>query len=243
MKPVKYCLVLVFFLLAGCGPTVQIVNHPKPELKVDFSPFEEGDCPPGQSGYRKCLEDSPLYSLGCDFIQPTSELLGGLTPVYPMAKCIYRPYDHPDVSDPYNIPESEYIYRSGGPMLELIHYVIKLDGEFILIKNPEEFRATFSPVETQNEALSFSLALNNVYAGYGSEVNKKFRYYVKELEDTFVEKVNDDFVVHAFAYQFFGCGPHYTYAFDIKVTVDGQVEEMARVKIFNDPAQDDLCVD
>jgi len=242
MNPGYFSVVLVFLLLAGCGQ-VQVVDHPKPDLEVDFSPFEEAGCPLGQSGYRKCLEDSPLYSLGCDFIQPASELLGGLTPVYPIAKCLYRPYDHPEVSDPYSIPESEYIYRSGGLNPELVRYLIQMDGEFKIIKNPDDFRATFSPVETQNEALSFSLALMNVYASYDWEVDKQFHYYVKELEDTFVEKVNDDYVVHAFAYQLFGCGPHYTYAFDIKVTGDGQVEEITREKLFNDPDKDDLCVD
>ena len=242
MKPTYFSVVLVFFLLAGCGK-VQVINHPKPDLEVDFSPFEEAGCPQDQYGFRRCLEESVIYSLGCDFIQPTSDLLGGLTPVYPMAKCIYRPFDHPEISDPYSIPESEYIFRSGGLMPEFIRYVIQWDGEFKLIKDPGDFRATFSPVETQNEALSFSLALKNLDATYGWKVDKQFRYYVEQLEDTFIEKVSDDYIVHAFAYQFFGCGPHYTYAIDIKVTAEGQVEEIGREKLFNDPAKDDLCVD
>jgi hypothetical protein len=29
----------------------------------------------------------------------------------------------------------------------------------------------------------------------------------------------------------------------LKVTLDGQVEEISREKIFNDPDKDDLCVD
>lgn len=241
MKPV-FGVLLVFFLLTGCVQ-VQVVNHPKPDLEVDFSPFEEAGCPLDPSGFRRCLEDSDLFALGCDFIRPTSDLLGGLTPVYPMARCIYRPGNHPEVSDPYSIPESEYIFRTGGTMPELIRYVIQAEGEFKLIKNPDDFRVTFSPVETQNEALSFSLALMNLDATYGWMVDKQFRYYVDQLEDTYVEKVSDGYLVHAFAYQFFGCGPHYTYAFDVKVTVDGQVEEIGREKIFNDPAKDDLCVD
>lgn len=242
MKPGYIIGALVFFFLTGCGQ-VQVVNHPKPDLKIDFSPFEDAGCPLEQSRYRRCLEGSELYNLGCDYIQATSELFGGLAPSYPIAQCTYRPYDHPEISDPYSIPENEYIYLWGGPMPELIRYVIQVDGEFKLIKNPEEFRATFSPVETPEEALSFSLAMKKIYATYGQEVDKKYRYYVDKLEDTYVEKVNDEFVVHAFAYQFFGCGPHYTYALDVRVTRNGFVEEINRTKIFNDPGKDDLCQD
>lgn len=243
MKPGNLIFVTAFFLLAGCGPNVQIVNHPKPDLKVDFSPFEEMGCPRNQSGYLNCQEDSSLYGLGCDFIRPASEFLGGLTPAYPLAVCIYRPYIHPELTDRYSLPDGEYFFNEGGTMPDLVRYVILVDGSFKLIKNPDEFRAVFSPVDSQEEALSFSLVMKNLYATYGREVDQKLDYYVKVLEDTHVEKVNDDYVVHVFAYQLFGCGPHNTYAIDMKVTVDGFVEEIQREKIFNDPANDDLCVD
>jgi hypothetical protein len=242
MKPGYLSIVLVFFLLAGCG-SVKVVNHPKPDLKVDFSPFEDAGCPLDQYGFRRCQEESKLYSLGCDFIQPVSDLLGGLTPPYPMAECTYRPYGHTEVTDPYKIPESEYFFNVGGPMPELVRYVVHVNGEFKIIKNPDEFRAMFSPVETPDEALSFSMAMKNIYASYDQKIDRKYHYYVETLDDSFVEKIESDYIVHAFAYQFFGCGPHYTYALDVKVTVDGQVEEISRTKIFNDPAKDDLCQD
>jgi hypothetical protein len=235
-----FCLAAL--LLAGCGP--KIVNHPKPELKVDFTPFEDAGCPLSDDGYyRFCDENGTLYALGCNEIDEVPELMGGLAPAYPMAICRYIPYYRTDVVDKYNIPESEYFFNVGGPLPELIRYVIFKDGGFQLIKNPDEFRAVFAPVDSPEEALSFALALADVYAQYDMQFNIRYRYEVKSLEDTFVETTGDGYIVHVFDYQFFGCGPHYYYAVEIMVTPDGRVQENSRTKIYRDPLFDGLCQD
>jgi hypothetical protein len=240
MKTVRwFCLVAL--LLAGCGP--KIANHPKPELKVDFSPFENAGCPADEYGTRHCDPDSTLYTLGCDRIDEVPELMGGLTPAYPIAVCNYMPYYRPDVADPYNTPQSEYFFNIGGPMPDLVRYVIFKDGSFQLIKNPDEFRAVFAPVDNTDEALSFALALTDVYAQYDLKFDIRYRYEAKTLEDTFVETTGDGYIVHAFDYQFFGCGPHYYYAVDLMVTPDGKVQEISRNEIYRDPKLDDLCQD
>jgi hypothetical protein len=241
MKRVRwFCLVVL--LLAGCGP--KIINHPKPELKVDFSPFENAGCPLSEDGYyRRCGKDGTLYALGCDKLKAAPDLMGGLNPTYPIAMCLYVPLYRPQVADPFNTPESEYFFNIGGPMPELVHYVIFKDGNFQLIKNPDEFRAVFAPVDSADEAMSFTLALKNVYAQYDQKFNIKYRYTVETLEDTHVDKTNDGYIVHAFDYQFFGCGPHYYYAVDVIVTPDGKVQENSRTKIYRDPKFDGLCQD
>jgi hypothetical protein len=240
MKTVRwFCLVVL--LLTGCGP--KIINHPKPELKVDFLPFENAGCPADDYGTRPCDPESALYALGCDQIDEVPALMGGLTPAYPMAVCNYMPYYRPDVADPFNIPQSEYFFNVGGPMPDLVRYVIFKDGGFQLVKNPDEFRAVFAPVDSPDEALSFALGLANVYAQYDLKFNIRYRYEVKALEDTFVEATGDGFIVHAFDYQFFGCGPHYYYSVELMVTPDGKVQENSRIKIYRDPSEDGVCVD
>jgi hypothetical protein len=234
-----FCLAAL--LLAGCGP--KIVNHPKPELKVDFSPFENVGCPADEYGTRYCDQASELYALGCNLLSEPPALMGGLTPVYPMAVCHYMPYYREDGVDPFNVPASEYFFNVGGPLPELIRYVIFKDGGFQLIKNPDEFRAVFAPVDSPDEALSFALALADVYAQYDMQFNIRYRYEVKSLEDTFVETTGDGYIVHVFDYQFFGCGPHYYYAVEIMVTPDGRVQENSRTKIYRDPLFDGLCQD
>jgi len=241
-KAIWFSLGMVF-LLSGCIPP-KIVNHPAPDLKVDFSSFEDAGCPLDEYGYnRYCEEGSVLYTLGCDRLAEVPAEFGGLSPAYPMAICTYVPMWRPDVADPHNTPASEYFYNVGGPMPMLVRYVIFVDSEFRLIKNADEFRAVFGPVESPDEALSFSLALADVFPLYDLKFNLKYRYEVRILEETYVETTGDGYIVHVFDYQFFGCGPHYYYAVDLNVTPDGRVGEISRTPIFRDPRLDGLCQD
>jgi hypothetical protein len=242
MKYASWSWLAVMGLLAGCV-IPKIINHPKPELKVDFSPFEDVGCLADEYGTRLCEPDSALYALGCDRIDKPPDLMGGLAPDYPMAVCIYMPYYRPDVVDPFKIPQSEYFYNIGGPMPELVRYVIFKDGNFLLIKNSDEFRAVFAPVDNASEALSIALVMMDVYPQYDLKFDIRYRYEVETLEDTFVETTGDGYMVHAFDYQFFGCGPHYYYAVELMVTTDGRVQENSRTKIYRDPLKDGLCQD
>jgi len=241
-KAIWFSLGMVF-LLSGCIPP-KIVNHPAPDLKVDFSSFEDAGCPLDEYGYnRYCEEGSVLYTLGCDRLAEVPAEFGGLNPAYPMAICTYVPYWRDDVAEPWKTPASEYFYNVGGPMPMLVRYVIFVDGEFRLIKNADEFRAVFGPVESPDEALSFSLALADVFPLYDLKFNLKYRYEVRILEETYVETTGDGYLVHVFDYQFFGCGPHYYYVVDLNVTPDGRVGEISRTPIFRDPRLDGLCQD
>lgn len=210
---------------------------------MEFSPFENVGCPLAEHGYaRICGEESELYALGCDRLYEAPDMMGGLTPAYPMAVCHYMPYYRPDVADWSRIPQSEYFFNVGGPMPELVRYLVFKDGNFQLIKNPEEFRAAFAPVESADEALGFTLALDSLYAEYDQKADKNNFYEVETLEDTHVE-VTGGYLVHVFDYQFFGCGPHYYYAVEKAVKRDGAIQEESRTKIFRDPRLDDLCQD
>jgi hypothetical protein len=199
-------------------------------------------CPLNESGLRYCEEDSPLTALGCDRIQAPSDLLGGLEPALPIAQCLVEPFRHPDQPDSTDA-EGEYIYRTGGLMPVYVRYVIIQDGQFRLIKSEEQFGEVFAPVESENEALSYALALRNMSAYYGIELNPEYEYFVDELEDTYVERSPDGYLVHLYFYQFFGCGPHLTYAIDLRITDQGMIEEMNREAVYKDPSEDTLCVD
>jgi len=241
-KAIWFSLVMVF-LLSGCIPP-KIIHHPAPDLKVDFTPFEDAGCPLDEYGYtRMCEEGSVLYNLECDRLSAVPDQFGGLSPAYPMAICTYTPIWRSGVTDPFNTPASEYFYNVGGPTPMLVRYVIFVDGNFQIIKNADEFRAVFAPVDSPDEALSFSIALADVFTFYDLKFNLKYRYEVRTLEDTYVETTGEGYIVHAFDYQFFGCGPHYYYAVTLSVTSDGRVTELNRTPVFRDPATDGLCQD
>lgn len=227
-------------------PAVVIENHPRPEFTLDLSSFEDVGCPPDEYGLRYCEEDSPITALGCDRIGKPSDLLGGLEPSLPIAVCLLEPLTHPDEPELLDMlleAEDEYLYSSGGLMPVFVRYVIIQDDQFRLIKSEEQFRELFAPIETSDEALSYALALKNLSAYYDLEPNPEYEYFVDELEDTHVQSSTDGYLVHLYSYRMFGCGPHLTYAVDLRVTDQGNIEEINRVSVYKDPSEDDLCVD
>ena len=248
MKKVLWFSLALMFLLPGCLITSiippKLIHHEAPDLNVDFTPFENAGCPLDEYGYNRfCEEDSVLYNMECDRLLPVPDELGGLTPSYPMAICRYEPIWRTGVTDPYHTPDTEYFFDVGGPTPMLVRYVIYVNGEFQLIKNQDAFRAVFAPVDSPEEALSFALAFKDVYTMYNLEYSLKYRYEVRTLEESYVETTSDGYIVHAFDYQFFGCGPHYYYAVDLNVTPDGRVDEISRTKIYRAPGLDGLCQD
>jgi len=215
----------------------KIINHEKPAMKVDFSPFEGIGC-------IECGKQSPLYKLGCLSIAK-NELLGGFTPVYPIAGCGYFFEEIEGTEDIGSVDLSveclSYIATINGVLCGRL--VIFKDSNYLLVKNFDELRTLFAPVDSPQEALSFALATSNYSAEYGQSVNSKYVYSVSEVEDTFVETIADGYLVHLFYTPSAGCGPFNTEAVEVKVTFDGYLQEMNRYPIYRDPSNDNLCVD
>ena len=238
-------LLVVSLLIIGCQAELTFNNHPRPDLTADFSPFEDAGCPQNEYGARYCEEDSPLLAFGCDEISETSDLFGGLTPNYPITYCYVEPLlSGEDLPDEPEFPdEGTYFYSSGGFFPRFTRYVIYKDGEFELLQNLDDFRAVFAPVDTPEEALGYALAVNRASAYFDLEHDPQYEYFVDTIEDTHVETRSDGYLVHLFRYQFFGCGPHNTYALTFHVSEQGEIEEVSSEPIFKDPSEDDLCVD
>ena len=72
--------------LAGLGQdrVPEFINHPRPQMTVDYTPFKDAGCPKDESGLQYCDPQGPMSALGCDRISAPSDLLGGLQPSYPL---------------------------------------------------------------------------------------------------------------------------------------------------------------
>jgi hypothetical protein len=181
-----------------------------------------------------------LAALSCEEIRKPSDLLGALEPSYPIAIC----YAHPLGADNTKmIEEGKYFYNTGGIIPAYVRYVVLQDDQFVLIETEDEFRAIFAPVTTEEETLSYVLAVQDLSAYYDLERDPRLQYFVDEIEDTYVEVTANGYLVHLFYYEVFGCGPHLTYAVDVHVTTQGYLEVVNREKIYKDPSEDNLCVD
>ena len=82
-------LIIITLLMSSCQfDTLKIIHHEIPDIETDFSPFQNIGCEKVKENENRyqCQENSPLFVLGCDFIED-KPLLGGLTPNYPIALC------------------------------------------------------------------------------------------------------------------------------------------------------------
>lgn len=214
----------------------EVINHSQPEFGATSTDFGETGCSE-QYGRWICPPESALGRLGCEQIRPVGEVMGGLQPGYPLYVCLV----FGEAGKP--LPGDEFIYREGCLMAEYVRYAILQDGEWKLLKSAADLQRVYAPIETESEALSYALAASGLGVRYGITAQPDLRYFVDQIEDTHVAKEPQGFRVHLFDYRLCGCGPHPTYAVDILVTRDGQVVELSREKIYEDPAEDRLCVD
>lgn len=217
-------------LLAACQSQPEFINHTPPDLTVSPEGFEGAD--------------NPLDTFACDEIHPPSNLLGGLNPPHPIAVCVVNLFSErvtPGLEA--EIEQGQFIQAVGGLSRSYIRYVISRGGELTLIKTEEEFRSIFAPIDTAEEALSYVLAVRKLSAYYGLEYNPAYEYATSTLEDTYVASDSEGYRLHLFAYQLFGCGPHWTSVVDVHLSSDGIITEISREQVFRDPEEDNLCVD
>jgi hypothetical protein len=240
MKKQVVVLLTIVLLVSSCQfDSLKIIHHEEPNFETDFSPFQNIGCEKVKENENRylCEENSPLFVIGCDFVEDVP-LLGGLTPDYPIALCTRETDEEFAFAV---LPSDECLYTNGFMTTFCNRYVIYEDGNFQLIKTMDEFRALFSPVDSPNEALGFVLATGWYTAKYNQAKSSKYVYTVQELEETYVETTTDGYAVHVFYAPPFGCGAFETNAVDIKVTYDGQIEEVARHPVYH--TKDSICVE
>lgn len=213
-----------------------ITNHPMPEFPSSADNFDETSCPV-TNGVHICQPQGALGQLGCSQIRQPGDVLSGLRPTYPLRVCLAG------TPGGAELPKGEYLYREGCLAAYFIRYVIQKDGKFELIKSAADLQKAYAPIENDLEALSYALAASGLGVRYDLQYEPDLRYFVSNLEDTFVKRNDPGYIVHLYDFQTCGCGPHPTTAIDLQITFDGQIQELQRVKVFEDPAEDKLCVD
>lgn len=237
-----FSLLLTVLLSAGCSlpvwpfqARVRFINHPEPNLASAFEPFVGAGCSqlPGYS-YLTCPAAAPPFAqMGCTVICAVPGL-GALRPDLPIMQCQVNSADR---SQP--LPA---VYTAGCLMRQYVRYVVYQDGQFRLISTLEELRSLYAPIESREEALSYALAATGLKMQYNLKP-APMRYKVNVIEDTHVEEITGGYRVHLFHYQLCGCGPHGTSAVAVDVSRAGEVTQGTKVLLFEDPAQDSLCVD
>jgi hypothetical protein len=204
---------------------------------VETSAFDQVGCPLDDSGRNVCPPESELGILGCDTIAAPGDYLGGLDPALPINLCWKLG------ANGLRLEKDQFIYRDGCLLPQYARYVVQQDGKFILLENLADLQRMYAPITTQDEALSYAVAATGLSAYFGFEAPRGFRYFVRTLEDSHVVTGGGEFRVYLYDYKLCGCGPHTTEYVELLVKPDGQIEETGRTPVFEDPEQDNLCID
>lgn len=236
----KRNLILLGFLVAlllSCrlsqfNPFRRVVEHSAPELTVDDTYFSEMGC--FQS--IDCLpEEFSNIPYPIQSIYQVSDLLGGLRPELPIAIAGNVTF--------YGDEEVPSVYSQNCMASFAVRYLIVVDGQMRLVDSYEGMREIYAPIENEDEALSYTIALTGYSAYYDLKSNSDYKILAKPLEETYSQFDGEVFTVHLFNDFLCGCGPHITESIDVTVTQDGEISLSEPVDAFRDVTLDNLCID
>jgi hypothetical protein len=218
-------LLLVLSLFVNCRQIIKVRIIDEPVTNITQDPKH---IPASQYQY---LTDS-LDLFG---IYEVPYYYGGLSPSYEIATC-YKRMDYYE--------EGEEGFRmSGGLSMLYENLIIKIDGEYVFINSKEKFQKTFAPIESEEEALAYVSAYTDTYPQYEFDIPFRYRKFVCKLYKSNARKVDTGYITLTYDYQVFGCGPHSHSSVETFVDFDGNVELIKRKRVYEDPREDNLCVD
>ncbi len=215
----------------------KFVNHPDPNLPADWKPFQDAGCKTDPQGLLRCPPNvAPFNRLGCYDISQASSQLAGLTGGTGVMLCTQEPQPGSQVA-----PDT-YLYSQGCLAATYVRLAVFQNGQFQVIKNLAELKKAFTPLDTPQKALSYSLAATGFQALYGLK-DENERYLAAQIEDTTVKQTPAGFDVQLFSFGACGCGPHAMHTRLVHVTPGGELDIDDPRPVWEDPAMDGLCVD
>lgn len=169
-------------------------------------------------------------------INKAPENCGGLIPNYPLATghVLFNSHSKYECED----------WIDGGLLTQCKKVIVKKGDNYIVINNEEELRKIYAPITSKNEALSFAILSTRWFAIFDNAFFKNsykyFGYY--KPRTSYVEQDGNEYTVHLFAYQTFGCShPYFTVT--ATITRDGTIYNIIEKEAFFDPQDGNICVD
>lgn len=213
-------------------------TNPLPDFKNDLTFFMDMGCSLESGGNLSCKNPSPLTTSGCGEFHIPSSYLGGLNPAYPMIEC--------SGWDPSG--ETASVRLDACPSHPFYQYAISLNNTYLaFLKNADDFKAMFAPVETPEEALSFAIALTGDYPLFDMTLDLtqvKLSIDKDDIELTHVEETDDSY--HVLLFTSSGCGCHYDNfltAIEYLVTPEGNVTQVDSYEVYHGANEGMICVD
>lgn len=252
----KKWLPFVFLLLAvlGCNlpqvsflPTAQptpagsvrptFVNYPAPATQMDLKPFQDAGCKADAAGKLRCPPGLPPFDkLGCYDIGLVSPYLAGLKPGAALMGCMLEPQPGTKVA------ADTYLYQQGCLAPTYMRLVLAAGGQIQLIKNLADLKKAAAPLDTPEKALAYAMAATGFQALFGLK-DENLRYRVARIEDSHVTPTQGGYDVTLYSFATCGCGPHAMSRRIVHLNTAGDFNSDDPYPVWEDPAQDGICVD
>lgn len=241
-----FITILILLIASACSlpwvsqPSEIIVSSTPPVVESqDLSPFQNIGCVWQTDNYAVCNQDSIPKKMGCDTLITAPEYLNYLNTESQFVSCTYAP----QLQTPPDETEAKGLYDSGCSIKVKQRLLVYQDGDYLLIRDLEDLKYNFAPITTSEQALGYAIAASGSSTRFDLENLDGYRILADQLQETNVQIVSDGFEVILYHYQACGCGPHTTYMQKIKVSNSGDYQVLKSIPAFENPEEDDLCVD
>lgn len=231
MKLLQLSLFIMLALLSGCR-RASLIEHEKPGMLADDSFFVDSKCYNNASCVPAAITG---FDPSLDSIQSPPDSLGGLTPAYPLAVTTRNWFQE--------IPDFQAVFVDRCLVTTYTRYLVVVDGTVQLVDSVEDLASLYAPVNSESEALSYALASTGLSARFDLESIDNIQIFNDPLEETFVKKTGESFVVHLFDTSMCGCGPHIVGSIEVTVNIDGTIIIGSPTDAYSDPALDAICAD
>ena len=252
---VFFLLFAVIFLVSACttplsSSTPDVVNTSAPTIVVNTSeppvvatsnpsPFQNIGCDWQTENYAVCAEDSIPKKMGCDTLSNVSDYINLLIPDGKFVSCTYDP----QLQSPPDESDAKGLYDSGCLHPVKQRLLAYQEGDYLLLRDLEDLKYNFAPITTEDQALGYVLAATGYQAIFDLDSLQNFRILTDILKITSVEPIDEGYQVIVFDYSGCGCGPHTTSRQTVNVTTDGDIVIVDSTPAFENPEEDNLCVE
>ena len=210
------------------------INHPQPDLQYDYTLLLNT---PGiiniiNKQEFKYSSDLLSYFKAHIILLPDNHI-GKLEPLYPIIKVgNFLP------NRKYNTEKylSEgYLFRYDSMRHPHYRYGVYKNNKWHLIKNINDAKLIFAPINNELEAFSYAILLSGHYPYFGLKHNKSYRYFVNNIEDSYSMKTRNKFIVLLYGNDNkYGCGSFPEYSIKLEITQNGDISEIEKIKVFED---------
>jgi hypothetical protein len=123
-----------------------------------------------------------------------------------------------------------------------VGHIFKVDDNYVLVNSAAEMQGMFAPIDSPEEALSYTQLLTGLRAEYEFKPRFGKQMFLQEVvQDTHVTDLGHGYFVHLYHSPTLGCGPYITSQVDVIVDRDGTITWMGATPVYVDLHM--MCLD